>query len=44
MNVLFLGDVIGAAGCRAVEKHLPELKKKYSIDACIINGDRKSVV
>lgn len=42
MNVLFLGDVIGAAGCRAVEKHLPGLKKKYSIDVCIINGENSA--
>ena len=42
MNILFLGDVVGKAGCQAVMRHLRSLKKLYAIDACIINGENSA--
>lgn len=42
MNILFLGDVIGEAGCRRVQKLLPEWKRKYQADVCIINGENSA--
>ncbi len=42
MNILFLGDVIGEAGCRQVQKVLPELKRKHKVDVCIINGENSA--
>jgi 2',3'-cyclic-nucleotide 2'-phosphodiesterase len=39
IGFLFLGDVIGRPGRRGVKKHLPELKKKYSPDFIIANGE-----
>ncbi len=32
MNLLFIGDVIGAPGRRAVERFLPELRKQHKIE------------
>ena len=42
MNILFLGDVVGKAGCQEVMRHLRSLKKLYAIDACIINGENSA--
>lgn len=39
MNVLFIGDVVGNPGRRAIKEILPELKREYSIDFCIANGE-----
>ena len=37
MRVLFLGDIIGRAGRKALQKNLKEIKQKYQIDFTIIN-------
>ena len=42
MNILFVGDVVGKAGCQVVMRHLRSLKKLYAIDACIINGENSA--
>lgn len=42
MKVLFLGDVIGEAGCRLLQKKLPEMKRNYRVDVCIINGENSA--
>ncbi len=39
LNILFLGDIIGQPGSRAVFFHHQRLKKKYSIDFTIANGE-----
>jgi len=39
LNVLFIGDVVGNPGRRAIKELLPELKREYSIDFCIANGE-----
>ena len=39
MNILFLGDIVGAAGCEAVKKHLSKIKKEFRIDFVIVNGE-----
>lgn len=39
MRVLFIGDIIGRPGRQAVEKHLQNLKKQYSIDYVIANAE-----
>jgi len=39
MNILFLGDIVGVAGCEAVKRHLPNIKKKFRIDFVIVNGE-----
>ncbi len=39
MRILFLGDVFGAPGRRAVEERLPALKDELDVDFCIVNGE-----
>ena len=39
MNILFLGDIVGAAGCEAVKKYLPIKIEEYKIDFVIVNGE-----
>ncbi len=39
MRILFLGDIIGLSGCRAVERHLPKQITKNKIDFVIVNGE-----
>jgi len=39
MKILFLGDIVGKIGRRAVAKVLPEWKQKYSPDIVIANGE-----
>ncbi|MBC7364305.1 MAG: TIGR00282 family metallophosphoesterase [Candidatus Aminicenantes bacterium] len=38
-HVLFIGDVIGRPGRRALSRFLPELKKKYQPDLVIVNAE-----
>lgn len=39
LNILIIGDIIGRAGRRALEEHLPRLIDKYSIDFTVANGE-----
>jgi len=39
LTVLFLGDIVGEPGRTAVIARIPELKKKYSLDFVIVNGE-----
>ncbi len=39
MKILFLGDVFGAPGRRAVEARLPALREELGADFCIVNGE-----
>jgi len=39
MKILFCGDVMGAAGRKAIKTYVPQLKKKYALDAVIINAE-----
>lgn len=42
MKILFIGDIQGEDGRKAVKKLLPELKKDYAIDFTIANGEHLS--
>ena len=42
MNLLILGDVMGASGRKALSNTLPELIKKFQIDFVIVNGENAS--
>lgn len=37
MKILFVGDVVGKAGCDCVARLLPRIKKQYGIDLTVIN-------
>jgi 2',3'-cyclic-nucleotide 2'-phosphodiesterase len=39
MRILFVGDVFGAPGRRAVEARLPSLREELAVDFCVVNGE-----
>ena len=39
MRVLFLGDVFGPAGLRAVEQHVPALREELALALVVANGE-----
>jgi len=39
MNILFIADVFGAPGRRAVEANLARLREELEVDFCIVNGE-----
>src|SRR5919109_1392328 len=39
MRILFIGDVFGPPGRRAVETRLPALRDELGADLCIVNGE-----
>jgi metallophosphoesterase (TIGR00282 family) len=39
MRLLFLGDVVGRAGRRAVIEALPGLRRRYALDFVVVNGE-----
>src|SRR5579862_7270012 len=39
MRILFIADVFGSAGRRAVESRLSELRTELAADFCIVNGE-----
>src|SRR6476661_4975960 len=39
LTILFLGDVVGESGRNAVIARLPELKRDWSLDFVIVNGE-----
>jgi metallophosphoesterase (TIGR00282 family) len=39
VRILFIADVVGVPGRRAVEERLPSLKQELGADFCILNGE-----
>jgi 2',3'-cyclic-nucleotide 2'-phosphodiesterase len=39
VRILFVGDVFGAAGRRAIERRLPGLRDELGADFCVVNGE-----
>ena len=42
MKILFLGDVVGNSGCKAINENLQEIISKHSVDFTIVNGENSS--
>lgn len=42
INILMIGDVVGSAGCKALRQCLPRLKREYSADLVIVNGENSA--
>ena len=42
MNILILGDIMGASGRKALSNKLPNLIKRHQIDFVIVNGENAS--
>ncbi len=41
-NLLFIGDVVGKAGCDFIAAKLHTIKKQYNIDITVINGENSA--
>ena len=39
MRLLFIGDVVGKAGCDFLEQHIHSIKSRYDIDVVVVNGE-----
>src|SRR5690606_3810238 len=42
MRLLFLGDIVGRSGRRAVLDALPGLRRRYRLDFVIVNGENSA--
>lgn len=42
IRAVFIGDVVGSAGCKALSALLPEIKREYSADVAIVNGENSA--
>ncbi len=42
MNILFVGDVVGQRSTSFLTKRLPQLKRTYTIDMTIVNGENSA--
>ncbi|PIE12288.1 MAG: TIGR00282 family metallophosphoesterase [Rhodobacterales bacterium] len=42
MKILFLGDVMGRAGRRAISENLPRLRDEWRLDFVVVNGENAS--
>lgn len=43
IRVFSVGDVVGTAGLQFLEKHLVQLKRKYRVDFCVVNGENAAM-
>lgn len=39
MNILFVGDVVGAPGRSALKQLLPEIQREFSVDITVVNAE-----
>ncbi|MCI5800917.1 MAG: TIGR00282 family metallophosphoesterase [Oscillospiraceae bacterium] len=42
MRALVIGDVVGQAGCEFLRRELPRLKREYSVDLTVVNGENSA--
>ncbi len=42
LRVLFVGDIVGKQGRKALSKHLPFLKDRYNYDLLVVNGENSA--
>jgi len=42
VNILFIGDIVGEPGRKAVKQLVPELRKRFALDAVIANGENSA--
>ena len=43
MNILFIGDIFGEVGKKAINAELDKIKKKYKIDFTIANAENTTL-
>jgi len=39
LRILFVADVVGSPGRRAIEERLPSLREELRVDLCVVNGE-----
>ena len=42
MRILFIGDVVGAAGMTAVKSMLPDAISRWEVDVAVVNGENSA--
>ena len=42
MKILFIGDIVGSPGRRAVKELLPKLRSSHGLDVIIANGENSA--
>ncbi len=42
MRILFLGDIVGEPGRKAVINYISDIKRQHKIDFCIVNGENSA--
>jgi metallophosphoesterase (TIGR00282 family) len=42
MRILFIGDVVGSSGLRAITEHLPNAILQWKIDLAVVNGENSA--
>ena len=42
LRILFLGDIVGEPGRKAVKSRLPDIKSEHSVDFIIVNGENSA--
>jgi 2',3'-cyclic-nucleotide 2'-phosphodiesterase len=42
LNILFIGDIVGEPGRKAVRELVPKLRAQHQIDLCIANGENSA--
>jgi metallophosphoesterase (TIGR00282 family) len=42
LNILFIGDIVGEPGRKAVRELVPKLRAKHGVDLCIANGENSA--
>ena len=42
MKILFIGDIVGSPGRRAVKELLPKLRQAHGLDVIIANGENSA--
>ncbi|WP_227657456.1 TIGR00282 family metallophosphoesterase [Candidatus Magnetaquicoccus inordinatus] len=42
LSILFVGDLFGKAGRKALEQHLPRLRQAYPLEMVIVNGENSA--
>ena len=39
MNLLFVGDIVGKGGRKAIKHLVPELRQEFNCQFCVVNGE-----
>ena len=42
MKILFIGDIVGSPGRRAVNELVPKLREQHTLDVIIANGENSA--